>query len=188
MDNMTVWKSNNLSATELCRQTLMMTWCLCVCESEWVCVRMCVPGLRRRVLSRKQWIPCPFDFLSFSPTLSHTNSLCLSLSLKGNSQEMVMLVIKCVNTQKHRHAFCLSIFHRLFPFTGYFPLKSTSELWRINMRESRDVAQVSENSWNAELIKELCSGTGCQRCSIAKHAYCHQVKDEQAVVQWVVTK
>lgn len=37
----------------------------------------------------------PFDFLP------HTDSLFLSL--KGNSQEIVMLAIKCVNTQKHVH-------------------------------------------------------------------------------------
>lgn len=143
----------------------MMTWCACVC--------MCVSGLWRRVLSRKQCIPCPFDFLSVSPSLTHTNSLCFSL--KGNSQEMVMVVIKCVNTEKHVHAFSLYISPLYLLLLTKINMWIMEDKWREREREHiwerRDVEEMRERNEDCQFSKIITGmllylGTTCGRCSI----------------------
>ena len=73
---------------------------VCVC----VCVCVCVSGLVTQTLN---------VLLISSPSAprSLTLSRSVSTSLRGNSQEMVVLVIKCVNTRKHVDVFSSSIFH-----------------------------------------------------------------------------
>lgn len=99
---------------------VMMTQCARVC--------MCVPGLRRRVLSRKQCIPCPFDFLSFSPSLTHTltPSVCLS---KGIPRKWLWWWLSVWTLENIcMPSPCISF----IPSICYCLLKSTCELRRRN--------------------------------------------------------
>lgn len=72
-----------------------------------VCVCVCVGPLQGLVTLTLNVLLISSPSAPRSLTLSRS----VSTSLGGNSQEMVVLVIKCVNTRKHVDAFSSTIFH-----------------------------------------------------------------------------
>lgn len=134
MYNTRVWNENNLFATEFYTQCGVDVMRVCVC----VFACMCVFGEEGSCHANSVHHVLLISFLSLPFTLSHTHinsvSFCLSKGIP-RKWETVMLVIKCVNTQKHVHTFSLSVFHPLLPGHLIFPTKINK--W------------IMENKWRA---------------------------------------